>query len=97
MQTAPKHIQLRIDNCLWCGKPLPDGRYDRKTHNECRVRLHRWKKRAVVAQKAAVKQIEKIEIYLNFEYSFCDGVEQLKLIQEAINAVYKKHNIVRVK
>lgn len=97
MQTAPKHIQLRLDNCLWCGKPLPDGRYDRKTHNECRVKLHRWKRKLSRAKAEALKQIQIIEAFMQFEWEFCDAVNEMKSVQDAINEVYRKHNIVRVK
>lgn len=97
MQTAPKHVQLRLDNCLWCNKPLPAGRYDRKTHNECRVSLHRWKKKLNGATKRAVIELENIEHYLQYDWMFCDAAEQLKVLQEKINEIYRKHNIVRVK
>jgi len=97
MQTAPKHVQLRLDNCLWCNKPLPSGRYDRKTHEACRVKLHRWKKKMYGATKRASIELENIEQYLNFDWMFCEAAAELKKIQDQINEIYKKHNIVRVK
>jgi len=94
---TPAHVQMRLDNCLWCGKPLPDGRYDRKTHNNCRFKVYRWKnttKRYASQVKTRLLEIEK---RLNYELSFADGITALKAIQEEINAIYARHNIVRVK
>jgi len=94
---APVHVQLRLENCIWCGKPLPDGRYDRRSHNECRMRIHRWKKAPKRYQNDIFVLLKKIEARLDHEWSFSEAVDALKQVQCRINEIYHDHSIVRVK
>jgi len=96
-ENAPRHAQLRLDRCLWCNEPLPDGRYDRKTHDNCRNKIYKWKRHAKRYAGDCIKRLNSIEQRLNFEFSFQDAIAALHDIQSEINEIYKRHNIVRVK
>ena len=96
-KSTPVHVQLRLDRCLWCGKALPDGRYDRRTHNECRMKVHRWKRAPKRIQSDIYAKLEQIEERLECDWSFSDAVEALSGIQKRINEIYHAHSIVRVK
>lgn len=96
-KTSPVHVQLKLDKCLWCGKPLPDGRTDRKTHDRCRQNVYRWKRAPHRQAEHAKRSLRAIEMRLKYEFSFPDAIAALKAVQDEINEIYKRYNIVRVK
>jgi len=96
-KNTPQHVQMRLDRCIWCNKPLPQGRYDRKSHEGCRQKIYKYKRRSEILSNACIKQLNEIETRLNYEFSFSDGIASLVAVQKEINEIYKRHNIVKVK
>jgi hypothetical protein len=93
----PTNAQLRFDNCIWCGHPLPGGRFDRKTHDECRIKLFRWRRKLKRYQRVASDAIAKLSTMMQYEVTFNEGVEALKSLQADIQSAYDANNIARVK
>lgn len=89
-------VQLTIFDCQWCGKPLPKGRADMKTHKQCRSKLWRWKKKQERMAKNAVNLINHIADNSSLMFYREESISQLKAISAALGRAYAKHNIRKV-
>lgn len=89
--------QLRLDLCLFCGEPLPDGNNNRRTHDRCRIKLFRWHRRNRAAYMRIINDLKTLSEYGQHPLGYDRFLVMIKEINAELSRTLTENRITRIR